>query len=65
MTKKKKNTEAKAFNLTFRFTDDVLSIHRSNLANWIPLIYPKDLEIKETAKTSSSVHFLTFTSNLT
>ena len=30
------NTEGKAFNLTFRYTDDVLSINNPDFANGIP-----------------------------
>lgn len=33
-------TDAKAFNLNFMSTDDDLSIHNPNCANWFPLIYP-------------------------
>jgi hypothetical protein len=36
--KKRRFTEAKAFNFTFRYTDDVLSINNLKFANWIPLI---------------------------
>ena len=49
-------TEAKIFNLTFIYIDD---IHHSNVADWIPLKYLKELlEIKETTETASSVSFL-------
>jgi hypothetical protein len=30
------------------YIDDVLSINNPNFANWIPLILPKELEIKAT-----------------
>ena len=56
--KYKRITEAEAFNLTFRYTDYVLSIDNPNFANWIPLIYTKVLEIKETTETASSLSFL-------
>ena len=36
---KTKNTESNAFNLTFMYIDDVLSINNPNFANWIPLMY--------------------------
>ena len=38
---KEKNTERKAFNLTFRYFDDVLLINNPDVGNWIPLIYPQ------------------------
>jgi hypothetical protein len=43
LNQNKKITEVKAFNLTFRYIDDVLSINNPNFANWIPLIFPKEL----------------------
>ena len=49
-------TEIKFFNLTFRYIDDVLSIN--NFDNWIPLLFPVKLEIKEKNRTSSSVSLL-------
>jgi hypothetical protein len=61
--KRQNNTEAKAFNFTFRYIDEVLSIDNPldsiNLSN-------KDLEIKTNQhKELPLPHFLTFTSNLT
>ena len=35
---KKSSREAKAFNLTPKYIDDVLPIINTNFANWIPLI---------------------------
>jgi hypothetical protein len=55
---RQKTTEAKAFNITFRYIDDDQPINNPHVANWIPLIYHKNLEIKETAETASSVLFL-------
>jgi len=57
LIKDKTNTEAEAFNLTFR-NIDVLSINKPNIANWIPLIYHKELEMNETTEIASSVSFL-------
>ena len=42
-------------NLTFMYIDDILSINDPHFTNWIPLIYPKEIEIKETTETASSV----------
>ena len=50
--KAKQNAEGKVFNPNFNYTHDVLSINNPNFANWIRLIYPKELEIKETTKTA-------------
>jgi hypothetical protein len=57
--------ESKACNLTSRYIDDLRSINNPNCANSIPLIFSKELEIKETTKSDSLSHFLTFNSNMT
>ena len=58
LVKDKKIHEARAFNFTFRFIDDVLSINNSRFAEFLPLIYPPELEVKETTDTASSASFL-------
>jgi hypothetical protein len=50
--------EARAFNFTYRYIDDVLSINNSRFAEFLPLIYPPELEVKETTDTPSSASFL-------
>jgi hypothetical protein len=50
--------EAGAFNFTYRYIDDVLSINNSRFAEFLPLIYPPELEDKETTVTASSASFL-------
>ena len=47
--------EVRAFNFTYRYIDDVLSINNSRFAEFLPLIYPPELEIKETTD-----HFWTY-----
>jgi hypothetical protein len=42
MVKDKKIHEARAFNFTYRYIDDVLSINNSRFAEFLPLIYPPD-----------------------
>jgi hypothetical protein len=37
-----------SFNFTYRYIDDVLSINNSRFAECLPLIYPPELEVKET-----------------
>jgi hypothetical protein len=56
--KDKKIHEATAFNFTYRYIDDVLSINNSIFAEFLPLIYPPELEVKETADTDSPASFL-------
>jgi hypothetical protein len=58
LAKDKKIHEARAFNFTYRYIDDVLSIHNSRFAEFHPLIYPPELEVKETTDTASSASFL-------
>jgi hypothetical protein len=58
LVKDKKIHEARTFNFTYRYIDDVLSINNSRFAAFLPLIYPPELEVKETAYTASSASFL-------
>ena len=62
LVKNKKIHEATAFNFTYRYIDDVLSINNSRFAEFLPLKYPPELEVKETTYPH---HFWTYTSNLT
>ena len=55
---KKMIHEAKAFNFTYRYVDDVLSINNSRFAEFLPLIYPPELEVKEIKDTASTASFL-------
>ena len=50
LVKDKKIHEARAFNFTYRYIDDVLSINNSRFAEFLPLIYPPELEVKETTE---------------
>jgi hypothetical protein len=43
---------------TYRYIDDILSINNSRFAEFLPLIYPPELEVKETTDTASSASFL-------
>ena len=58
LVKDQKIHEARAFNFTYRYIDDVLSINNSRFAEIVPLIYPPELEVKETTDTASSASFL-------
>ena len=42
------------FNFTYRYIDDVLSINNSRFAEFLPLIYPPELDVKESTDTASS-----------
>jgi hypothetical protein len=44
--------------LVYCCIDDVLSINNSRFAEFLPLIYPPELEVKETTDTVSSASFL-------
>jgi hypothetical protein len=62
LVKDKKIHEAKAFNFTYRYIDDVLSINNPRFAEFLPLIYPPELE---TTIQLRPHHFWTYTSNVT
>ena len=49
---------SKAFNFTYRYINDVLSINNARFAEFLPLIYPPELEVKEITDTASSASFL-------
>ena len=49
---------AKSFNFTFRYIDDVLSINNSSFGDYLPLIYPAELEIKDTTESVTSTAYL-------
>ena len=66
LVKDKKIHEARAFNFTYRYIDDDLSINNSRFAEFIPLIYPPELEVKKRPPIQLRPHhFWTYTSNLT
>jgi hypothetical protein len=58
LVKDKKIHDARAFNFTYRYIDVVLSINNSRFAEFLPLIYPPELEVKETTDTASFALFL-------
>jgi hypothetical protein len=65
LVKDKKIHEARAFNFTYRYIDNVLSINNPRFAEFLSLIYHPELEIKETTAIASCASFWTYTSNLT
>ena len=54
LVKDKKIHEARSFNFTYRHSDDVLCINNYRFAEFLPLIYPPELEVKDTTDTASS-----------
>jgi hypothetical protein len=44
------NLLAVAFNSTFRYIDDILSINNNQFHSYVDSIYPSELEIKETSQ---------------
>ena len=46
LVKNKKIHEARAFNFTYRYIDDVLSINNSRFTEFLPLIYPPSWKLK-------------------
>jgi hypothetical protein len=47
-----------SLNHTFRYTDDVLSINNHDFHNYVHLIYPDELEIKDTTESDKSASYL-------
>jgi hypothetical protein len=54
----KKKFLAVAFNLTFRYIDDVLSTNNDRFHSYVDSIYPSELEIKDTTESCTSVSYL-------
>ena len=49
---------AKSFNFSFRYIDDVLSLKNPHFKDYLHLIYPSELEIKETTDSPTSASYL-------
>jgi hypothetical protein len=47
-----------AFNSTFRYIDNVLSINNDRSHSYVDSIYPSELEIKDTTESSTSASYL-------
>lgn len=62
LVKNKMLKEARSSNYTFRHINDVIN---SNFSDRVQLIYPKELNLKETTGAALLPHFETFTSNFT
>ena len=49
---------AKRFNLPFRYIDDVLSLNNSKFSDSLHLLYPQELDIKDTTDSRNSASYL-------
>ena len=49
---------ASRFNFTYRYIDDVLSISNPEFENYLGLMYPVELEIKDTIESTTSASYL-------
>ena len=58
LVRSKKVHIAKKFNLSFRYIDDLISFNNSKINEYLHLIYPAELVIKETTETLASVSYL-------
>jgi hypothetical protein len=55
---------AASFNHTFRYIDDVLSINNHNFHNYVHLIYPDELKMKDTTESDRSASYLDILLNI-
>jgi hypothetical protein len=55
---------AVSFNHKFRYIDDVLSINTHNFHNYVPLIYPNELKVKDTRESDKSASYLDILLNI-
>ena len=55
---------AVSFNHTFRYIDDVVCINNHNFHNHVHLIYPEELEIKDTTESDKSASYLDILLNI-
>ena len=58
LLQKKEKKIAKSFSFSFRYIDDVLSLNNPQFKDYLHLIYPSELEIKETTDTPTSASYL-------
>ena len=65
LLKKNKRKLTISFNFTFHYIDDVLSLTNSMFGDFVDLIYPIELEMKDTTIQIDLFHTLTYTSQMT
>ena len=49
---------AQSFNFTFLYIDDVLSLSNPKFGDYVHLIYPSELEIKDTTESFHSTSYI-------
>ena len=58
LIKKGKRKLARNFNLSYRYTDDLISFNKKRFNEFISDIYPKELNISETTESTSVASYL-------
>jgi len=58
LLQKKQKKLAQCFDFSFRYIDDVLSLNNHQFKDYLHLIYPTELEIKDTTETTTSASYL-------
>ena len=58
LVKEGKRKLARKFNLSYRYTDDLISFNNKRFKEFISDIYPKELTISETTKSTSIASYL-------
>ena len=58
MLKSDRKIIAKDFNFTYRYIDDVLSLNNPKFSEFLHVIYPSELEIKDTTESGCSASYL-------
>ena len=53
-----KKTIAKSFNFTYRYIDDVLSLNNPKFGDYLEVIYPTELEVKDSIESINSASYL-------
>ena len=53
-----KKTTAKSFNFIYRYIDDVISLNNPNFGDYLEVIYPTELEVKDTTESINSASYL-------
>ena len=56
--KSDRKTSGKDFNFTYRYIDDVLSLNNPKFSDFLHVIYPSELDIKDTTESGCSASYL-------
>jgi hypothetical protein len=58
LNKNEQNNQARSFNFTFRYIDDVISLNSSWFGDFVDRTYPIELDVKDTTDTDRSASYL-------